>query len=192
MTQKKALKLEAERARVEGMRRFENELVTEHLRAEDIADGVLGKAVPGTSGMLICGVDEAGRGPLAGPVAAGAVILPPDHDLLYINDSKKLSEKRREKLYDEICADAVAWAVGIVEPGRIDEINILQATYEAMRIAISKLDPQPAVLINDAVTIVTEFGREIKSIAKIVRDINMPWRTNVKVTRIELKQAQGS
>ena len=153
MTQKKALKLEAERARVEGMRRFENELVTEHLRAEDTADGVLGKAGPGTSGMLICGVDEAGRGPLAGPVAAGAVILPPDHDLLYINDSKKLSEKRREKLYDEICADAVAWAVGIVEPGRIDEINILQATYEAMRIAISKLDPQPAVLINDAVTI---------------------------------------
>ena len=150
MTQKKALKLEAERARVEGMRRFENELVAEHLCA---ADPLTDTAEPGVRDLLICGVDEAGRGPLAGPVAAGAVILPPDHELLYINDSKKLSEKRREKLYDEICADAVAWAVGIVEPGRIDEINILQATYEAMRIAISKLDPQPAVLINDAVTI---------------------------------------
>ena len=102
---------------------------------------------------FICGIDEVGRGPFAGPVVAGAVILPKDCDILYINDSKKLSEKVREKLYDEIREKAVSAAVGIVEPARIDEINILQATYEAMRIAISKLDPKPDLLLNDAVTI---------------------------------------
>ena len=103
--------------------------------------------------MFICGIDEVGRGPFAGPVVAGAVILPVDCDILYINDSKKLSEKVREKLYEEIKEKAVSAAVGIVEPARIDEINILQATYEAMRIAISKLDPKPDLLLNDAVTI---------------------------------------
>lgn len=103
--------------------------------------------------MFICGIDEVGRGPFAGPVVAGAVILPKDCDILYINDSKKLSEKVREKLYEEIKEKAVSAAVGIVEPARIDEINILQATYEAMRIAISKLDPGPDLLLNDAVTI---------------------------------------
>jgi ribonuclease HII len=103
--------------------------------------------------MFICGIDEVGRGPFAGPVVAGAVILPVDCDILFINDSKKLSEKVREKLYEEIKEKAVSAAVGIVEPARIDEINILQATYEAMRIAISKLDPKPDLLLNDAVTI---------------------------------------
>ena len=81
---------------------------------------------------LICGIDEAGRGPLAGPVAAGAVILPKDCLILYLNDSKKLSEKRREELFLEIKEKALAWSVGIATPQRIDEINILQATYEAM------------------------------------------------------------
>ena len=85
---------------------------------------------------LICGIDEAGRGPLAGPVVAGAVILPKDCEILGLNDSKKLSEKKREELYDEIMEKAVAAAVGIVGPARIDEINILQATYEAMREAV--------------------------------------------------------
>ena len=103
--------------------------------------------------MFICGIDEVGRGPFAGPVVAGAVILPRDCDILYINDSKKLSEKVRERLYDEIKEKAVSAVVGIVEPARIDEINILQATYEAMRIAVSKLDPAPDLLLNDAVTI---------------------------------------
>ena len=101
----------------------------------------------------ICGIDEAGRGPLCGPVVAGAVILPKNCDILYINDSKKLSEKMRDVLYDEIAAGAVAWAVGIVSPERIDEINILQATYEAMREAINKLKIKPDILLNDAVTI---------------------------------------
>lgn len=102
---------------------------------------------------LICGVDEAGRGPLAGPVVAGAVILPPDCEILYLNDSKQLSAKKREVLYDEIYQKAVAAGVGIVGPERIDEINILQATYEAMRQAVASLGVVPQILLNDAVTI---------------------------------------
>ena len=101
----------------------------------------------------ICGIDEVGRGPLAGPVVAGAVILPKDCDILYINDSKKVPEKMREKLYDEISKKAVAASVGHASPQRIDEINILQATYEAMREAISNLGVKPDLLLNDAVTI---------------------------------------
>lgn len=101
----------------------------------------------------ICGVDEAGRGPLAGPVAAGAVVLPKDCEILFLNDSKKLSEKRREELYLEIQEKAVSWSVGIVGPERIDEINILQATYEAMRKAVGSLKVIPEILLNDAVTI---------------------------------------
>lgn len=101
----------------------------------------------------ICGIDEVGRGPLAGPVVAGAVILPKDCEILYINDSKKLSAKKREELYDIIMEQAVATGIGMVSPQRIDEINILQATYEAMREAISKLSVTPDILLNDAVTI---------------------------------------
>ena len=101
----------------------------------------------------ICGIDEVGRGPLAGPVVAGAVILPKDNPILYLNDSKKLSEKKREALYDVIMEHAVATGIGIVGPARIDEINILQATYEAMRMAIENLKVRPDLLLNDAVTI---------------------------------------
>ena len=101
----------------------------------------------------VCGCDEAGRGPLAGPVVAGAVILPKDCDILYINDSKKLSAAKREELYDIIMEKAVSVGIGMASHERIDQINILQATYEAMRQAISKLDLQPDVLLNDAVTI---------------------------------------
>ena len=138
MTEKQRIKLELERERIAGMRAFENERIREML---------------GTEAFVVAGIDEAGRGPLAGPVAAGAVILPADHDILYLNDSKKLSAKKRDMLYDQIRKEAVAWAVGLVEPARIDEINILQATYEAMRLAISQLKVSPTVLINDAVTI---------------------------------------
>ena len=102
---------------------------------------------------LVCGIDEAGRGPLAGPVVAGAAILPADCTILYLNDSKKLSEKRREELFLEIQEKAVAWSTGMASPERIDEINILNATYEAMREAIEGLSVQPQVLLNDAVTI---------------------------------------
>ena len=101
----------------------------------------------------ICGIDEAGRGPLAGPVVAGAVILPDDCEIMWLNDSKQLSEKKREVLYEEIMEKAIAAEVGIVGPGRIDEINILQATYEAMREAVGKLKVTPQILLNDAVTI---------------------------------------
>ena len=102
---------------------------------------------------LICGIDEAGRGPLAGPVVAGAVILPRDCEILYLNDSKKLSAAKREALYDEIMDKASAVGVGTASPARIDEINILQATYEAMRDAVAKLGVEPGILLNDAVTI---------------------------------------
>ena len=101
----------------------------------------------------ICGIDEARRGPLAGPVVAGAVILPKDCEILFLNDSKKLSEKKREALFLEIQEKAVTWSVGIVGPEVIDEINILQATYQAMREAIAALKVQPELLLNDAVTI---------------------------------------
>ena len=101
----------------------------------------------------ICGIDEAGRGPLAGPVVAGAVILPQDCEIFGLNDSKKLSEKRREELYEEIKEKALAWGAGVIGPGRIDEINILQADYEAMCEAIGQLKVMPQILLNDAVTI---------------------------------------
>lgn len=101
----------------------------------------------------ICGIDEVGRGPLAGPVVAAAVILPKDCNILYINDSKKLSAKKREELYDIIMSEAISVGIGMKSPQRIDEINILQATYEAMREAIGNLDPKPTLLLNDAVTI---------------------------------------
>ncbi|MCR4892959.1 MAG: ribonuclease HII [Lachnospiraceae bacterium] len=101
----------------------------------------------------ICGVDEVGRGPLAGPVVAAAVILPKDCNLLYLNDSKKLTAQKRESLDIEIRENAISFGIGRVEPDRIDSINILNATYEAMRDAIQNLDPKPDILLNDAVTI---------------------------------------
>lgn len=125
-------KLEKEIARTEAMSVFEKEY---------------------SNYQAICGIDEVGRGPFAGPVVAGAVILPKDHPILYLNDSKKLSEKKREELYEVILKEAVATGIGMASPARIDEINILQATYEAMRMAISNLAVQPDLLLNDAVTI---------------------------------------
>ena len=101
----------------------------------------------------ICGIDEVGRGPLAGPVVAGAVILPRDSKILYLNDSKQLTAKKRDELYDVIMREAVAVGIGYASPARIDEINILQATYEAMREAIRNLGVAPDILLNDAVTI---------------------------------------
>ena len=101
----------------------------------------------------ICGIDEVGRGPFAGPVVAAAVILPKDKEIKYLNDSKKLTENKRNELSEVIKREALAYAIGQVEADRIDEINILQATYEAMREAIKKLDLRPDILLNDAVTI---------------------------------------
>lgn len=101
----------------------------------------------------VCGIDEVGRGPLAGPVVAAAVILPVDHNILYLNDSKQLSAKKREQLYDEIMNKAVAVGVGMANENVIDEINVLNADYEAMKQAISKIDIKPDILLNDAVKI---------------------------------------
>ncbi len=106
---------------------------------------------------FIGGIDEAGRGPLAGPVVAACCVLPRDAEILYLNDSKKLSEKRREALLPEIEEKALAFGYGIVSEMRIDEINILNATYEAMRMAIAQVEEKlgcaPELLLNDAVTI---------------------------------------
>ena len=106
------------------------------------------------SGNLICcGIDEAGRGPLAGPVVAAAVILPEDSRILYVNDSKKLTESKREELYELICREAIAWGIGSADNREIDRINILQATYAAMRRAINALSMPPEAALVDAVTI---------------------------------------
>ena len=102
---------------------------------------------------LLCGIDEVGRGPLAGPVMACALILPRDCDLLYINDSKALTAAKREELCKEILKVAVSVGLGEVSPQRIDEINILQATYEAMRQAVGLLSEEPGLLLVDAVRI---------------------------------------
>lgn len=135
----------------------------------------------------ICGIDEVGRGPLAGPVVAGAVILPKDCDILYINDSKKLSAAKREELYDVIMEKAVAVGLGIVGPQRIDEINILQATYEAMREAISKLGVTPDILLNDAVTIPGVAVRQVPIIKGDAKSISIGAASIVaKVTRDRL------
>lgn len=135
----------------------------------------------------ICGIDEVGRGPLAGPVVAGAVILPKDCNILYINDSKKLSEKKREELYDIIMEQAVATGIGMVGPGRIDEINILQATYEAMREAIHNLSVTPDILLNDAVTIPEVQIRQIPIIKGDAKSISIGAASIIaKVTRDRL------
>lgn len=135
----------------------------------------------------ICGIDEVGRGPLAGPVVAGAVILPKDCQILYLNDSKQLSPKKREELYDVIMAEAVSVGLGFVAPKRIDEINILQATYEAMREAIGKLSPKPDVLLNDAVTIPGVAIRQVPIIKGDAQSVSIAAASIVaKVTRDRL------
>ncbi len=130
--EQKQLRLEKEKERMYGMFSFEREYA---------------------SCQYICGMDEVGRGPFAGPVTAAAVILPKDCDILYLNDSKKLSPKKREELSLEIREKAVAYAIAFVDEKRIDEINILNATYEAMRDAVNKLAVKPDILLNDAVTV---------------------------------------
>ena len=134
---------------------------------------------------LVCGIDEAGRGPLAGPVVAGAAILPADCTILYLNDSKKLSEKRREELFLEIQEKAVAWSTGMASPERIDEINILNATYEAMREAIEGLSVQPQVLLNDAVTIPDIALRQVPIIKGDAKSVSIAAASILaKVTRV--------
>ncbi len=166
--QKRVQALEAERSRLQKMRFYEDQY---------------------REYGLICGIDEVGRGPLAGPVVAGAVILPADCEILYLNDSKKLSPAKREELYEVICREAVGIGLGFAGPERIDEINILQATYEAMRQAIGKLNPQPDVLLNDAVTIPGVGIRQVPIIKGDAKSVSIAAASIVaKVTRDRLME----
>ncbi|HPU41627.1 MAG TPA: ribonuclease HII [Acetivibrio clariflavus] len=130
--EKKKLQLEKELKRFENMRRYEKEAYSEGVK-------------------YIAGIDEAGRGPLAGPVVAAAVILPENVFINGLNDSKKLSEKQREKLYSEITEKAISYEVGIVDEKIIDELNILNATKMAMEIAVESLKVKPGLLLIDSV-----------------------------------------
>ena len=164
--QKQLTALEKEKMRTESLRVYEKEY--------------------GTYGY-VCGIDEVGRGPLAGPVVAGAVILPKDSKILYLNDSKQLSEKKREELYDVIIEQAVACGIGYASPERIDEINILQATYEAMREAISNLKVSPDILLNDAVTIPEVQIKQVPIIKGDAKSVSIAAASIIaKVTRDRL------
>ncbi len=159
-------KLALERARLEGMREFEN-------KYSDLA--------------YIAGIDEAGRGPLAGPVVAAAVILPKDIFLPFLNDSKKVTEKRRDVLFDEIKQNAIAYGIGIASNTLIDEINILQATYEAMREAINALEKTPDVLLVDAVHIPDINIKQVGIVKGDAKSVNIAAASILaKVTRDRL------
>ena len=114
----------------------------------------------------ICGIDEAGRGPLAGPVVVAAVIMPRDSFIEGVNDSKKVSEKKRELLYDLITKEAIAWGVGIIDQKEIDRINILNATKEGLTTAIKNLEVKPDRIIVDALKGIDTLGIPYTSIIK--------------------------
>lgn len=115
---------------------------------------------------FICGIDEAGRGPLAGPVVVGAVILPQDSFIEGVNDSKKISEKKREKIYDQIIEEAIAYSVGIVDEKTIDEINILNATKLGVKLALEGLKQKPDVIMVDALNNMDTLGIPYISVIK--------------------------
>ena len=159
-------KLALERQRLEGMKEFENKY---------------------SDFEFIAGIDEAGRGPLAGPVVAAAVILPKDIFLPFLNDSKKVTEKRRDVLFDRIKQEALAYGIGIASNVLIDEINILQATYEAMREAINKLNKTPDILLVDAVHIPDITIRQVGIVKGDARSVNIAAASILaKVTRDRL------
>ena len=159
-------KLALERQRLEGMREFEN-------KYSDLG--------------AVAGIDEAGRGPLAGPVVAAAVILPKDIFLPFLNDSKKVTEKRRDVLFDQIKQEALAYGIGIASNALIDEINILQATYEAMREAISKLSKTPDILLVDAVHIPDINIKQVGIVKGDAKSVNLAAASLLaKVTRDRL------
>lgn len=156
-------KLRIERERLEGMRLYENKY---------------------SEYPLIAGIDEVGRGPLAGPVVTATVILPRDCEILYVNDSKKLSEKKREELFPEIMEKAISVGIGICSHEEIDDLNILQATYEAMRRAIKELTPQPDCILVDAVTIPGISIRQVPIIKGDAKSISIAAASIIaKVTR---------
>ncbi len=160
---KRLQKLEAERARIAAMKEFE-------YKYSDCS--------------FICGIDEVGRGPLAGPVYAAAVILPRDKEILYLNDSKKLSEKKRDELYDVIMENAVAVGIGQASWETIDEINIKQATLRAMREAVEALKVRPDMLLVDAEHIPDLDIRQVGIIKGDARSVSIAAASIIaKVTR---------
>ena len=114
----------------------------------------------------ICGIDEAGRGPLAGPVVVSAVIMPNDSMIEGVNDSKKVSEKKGEKLYDDITNSAIAWGVAIIDQKEIDDINILNATKKGLTQALMELSEKPDIILVDALTGIDTLGIPYESIIK--------------------------
>lgn len=167
--QKRLERLYQERMRLESMRVYEHQYEEKY--------------------PLICGIDEVGRGPLAGPVCAGAVILPKDCEILYINDSKKLSAAKREALYEQIMEKALAVGIGFSSPEVIDQVNILQATYIAMRDAIGELKEAPDLLLNDAVTIPEVAIKQVPIIKGDAKSISIAAASIIaKVTRDRLME----
>ena len=138
---------EREEARLKQLKEFENKLYKTGL-------------------TYIAGIDEAGRGPLAGPVTVGAVIMRPDSFIEGINDSKKISESKREKLYEQITNEAISWSVGIVDQKEIDELNILNATKKALTQAIEGLETKPDRILVDALEHIDTKGVPYTSIIK--------------------------
>ena len=142
---------EKESIRLDNLKRFEQNLYDE-------------------GNKLICGIDEAGRGPLAGPVVVGAVVMKPDSKLEWVNDSKKVTEKRREILYDRIIEESLAWGVGIVSWDEIDDLNILNATKKGLTIAlkqvVDKLQAKPDIVLVDALREIDTLGIPYQSIIK--------------------------
>ena len=168
---------------IEGCRKKQKALAAERIRLEQMKQ----YEKKYEEAQFICGIDEAGRGPLAGQVVAGAVILPKDCEILYLNDSKKLSASKREELYDEIMEKAIAVGIGMASPARIDQINILQATYEAMREAVSNLNVVPDLLLNDAVTIPDMVIQQVPIIKGDAKSVSIAAASIIaKVTRDRL------
>ena len=138
---------EKEEARLQVLKKEENELRTKGFHT-------------------ICGIDEAGRGPLAGPVVVASVILPKDSMIEGVNDSKKVSEKKREKVYDQILEEAISYGVGIIGQDEIDEINILNATKKGLTLSLQELTVKPDLIIVDALTHIDTMGIPYESIIK--------------------------
>lgn len=142
---------EAEEERLNNLKKFELNLYNEGYK-------------------FICGIDEAGRGPLAGPVSVGAVVMKPDSKLEWVNDSKKVTEKRREILYDRIIEDSLAWSVQLIDQKEIDEINILEATKKGLHLAlediINQLKQKPEIILVDALREIDTFNIPYQSIIK--------------------------
>lgn len=166
--EKARIKLETERERLKHMRIYEDKY---------------------SDYEFICGVDEVGRGPLAGPVFTAAVILPKDCEILYLNDSKKLSEKKREELFLEISEKAIAIGIGSCTPEEIDEINIKQATRKAMLQAVQNLETQPGLVLVDAETITGLNIRQIPIIKGDAKSVSIAAASIIaKVTRDHLME----